>query len=345
MKKFANLHTVAAFILTILMITSILFSPGSRAASQPDATAAYQTVEAGVSQLFTQTAQAATPPATLTAAAIQTQVQARFDLALTTTALASKPANAQAADLILDPTINAIRSRDAKTATAPGWRSDTQFTAQTTISHAPVAFWTRPGSGFDWIYWSFAPPLTGRYEVFAMISTPANAPPRYTKLATYHLAHADGGSAVRINQAEKIGQSVSLGVYRFQTGEKYSVFLNDFTTEGANITIVADQLWVRPVSVQTEIIATTPTPQALKPNMSGLLAFTRADARLWPVPNVRSVKTYKTLKAEEPLTIIAGPLYGPIRTDSAQQGDWYQVQVGKDSLEYGWIWSGSFRFK
>lgn len=315
----------------------ISVTPQRNALSQTDST-----VEAGVNQLFTQTAQANFAPATQTVTAIQTSVQKRFNDALTATASRGSQTQAQFPDIILDPLV-ALHSRDAKTLTAPGWRNSSQFTAQTTIDHAAIAFWTKPGSGYDWFYWSFAPEFTGTYELFAVISTPVNAPAKYTQLATYHVSHADGGTAVNVDQSANMGQRTSLGKFRFQAGEKYAVFLDSNTSERGDWAIIADQLKIHPLSVTSEVVANTPTPQPLK-TVFGFKAFAKADARLWTAPNVQSSKKFKALKAGQELVVIAGPLYGSISSDTASQGDWYQVEVGQGTAIYGWIWSRGLSF-
>jgi hypothetical protein len=61
------------------------------------------------------------------------------------------------------------------------------------------------------------------------------------------------------------------------------------------------------------------------------------NARVWSAPDVASGSALYTLEPGQRVLVVAGPVRGPIRFDTDDQGDWYQVYV--DGQASGWVWS------
>jgi hypothetical protein len=80
---------------------------------------------------------------------------------------------------------------------------------------------------------------------------------------------------------------------------------------------------------------------ALPPEVR-LTARALADARVWNVPDVKNGDVIRTLAEGASVVIVAGPVTGPIRFDTADQGTWYQIaeagQIG------GWVWDARLDF-
>jgi hypothetical protein len=74
------------------------------------------------------------------------------------------------------------------------------------------------------------------------------------------------------------------------------------------------------------------------PPINARWAYTRANARLWSQPDVHSGQLLTTLDEWIAVTVLDGPAPGPIRFDTAEQGDWLQVRV-RDTNETGWVWA------
>ena len=67
-----------------------------------------------------------------------------------------------------------------------------------------------------------------------------------------------------------------------------------------------------------------------------LFATAGAHARVWRAPTIRSGVLY-TLAPGSHVMIIGGPVRGSIRTDTTDEGDWYEVyQTGRPA---GWVWA------
>lgn len=67
------------------------------------------------------------------------------------------------------------------------------------------------------------------------------------------------------------------------------------------------------------------------------LATAGPNARVWSAPNVRTGRILATLPEGSQVAILDGPVRGPIRVDTAAQGDWFQVQGSNQVV--GWVWS------
>lgn len=65
------------------------------------------------------------------------------------------------------------------------------------------------------------------------------------------------------------------------------------------------------------------------------------NARLWTQPNVQTGARLLDLPSGTGVVILAGPVEGPIRYDTADVGDWYQVAYNGQS---GWVWSARLDF-
>ena len=74
------------------------------------------------------------------------------------------------------------------------------------------------------------------------------------------------------------------------------------------------------------------------PPINVRLVYTRANARLWSQPDVRSGQILTTLEEGIAVSVLAGPVAGPIRLDTADRGNWLQVRV-PDTSESGWVWA------
>jgi hypothetical protein len=66
-------------------------------------------------------------------------------------------------------------------------------------------------------------------------------------------------------------------------------------------------------------------------------ATARANARLWSSPDVGTGSRLATLPLNTPMTVLAGPVRGAIRTDIVANGDWYRVVDAAGRI--GWVWS------
>lgn len=63
----------------------------------------------------------------------------------------------------------------------------------------------------------------------------------------------------------------------------------------------------------------------------------QANTRLWTAPDVQRGQVTVWVTEGARLTVISGPVRGPIRYDTADQGDWYYVTWGEIT---GWVWAG-----
>jgi hypothetical protein len=78
------------------------------------------------------------------------------------------------------------------------------------------------------------------------------------------------------------------------------------------------------------------------PPDASLTARALADARAWTVPNVKTGQIAATLAEGSSVVIVAGPVLGPIRLDTNDEGAWYQVyQTGQ---VVGWVWEARLDF-
>jgi hypothetical protein len=68
------------------------------------------------------------------------------------------------------------------------------------------------------------------------------------------------------------------------------------------------------------------------------------NARLWTVPDARKGSVVAFLDAGTQVTILAGPVRGPIRYDTPDEGDWYLVQPSQSTIT-GWIWADRLAFE
>ncbi len=67
-------------------------------------------------------------------------------------------------------------------------------------------------------------------------------------------------------------------------------------------------------------------------------AITQPNARLWTQPNVKSGSIRAYVPAGLHVTILTGPVLGPIRYDTADLGEWYYVQP-EGGFMPGWMWA------
>lgn len=65
-------------------------------------------------------------------------------------------------------------------------------------------------------------------------------------------------------------------------------------------------------------------------------ALAGENARVWTQPSVRSGEVMYTLPVGANVLIVAGPVTGPIRNDTSDQGEWVQVVWGPYAP--GWVW-------
>lgn len=70
-------------------------------------------------------------------------------------------------------------------------------------------------------------------------------------------------------------------------------------------------------------------------------ATTLENARLWSVPNVYQGAVLISLEPDALVTMLSGPVRGPISYQSDLAGDWYQVQSG---ITTGWVWGERLSF-
>ena len=78
------------------------------------------------------------------------------------------------------------------------------------------------------------------------------------------------------------------------------------------------------------------------PPVSGLTAWALADARVWSAPDVKTGEVAGTLVENSLVVIVAGPVRGPIRFDTNDEGDWYQVAQSGQVI--GWVWDARLDF-
>ncbi len=71
------------------------------------------------------------------------------------------------------------------------------------------------------------------------------------------------------------------------------------------------------------------------------LAVAQAGARLWEWSGVAEGHQLGTLAEGEPVAILAGPEQGPIRFDTDDVGEWWQVAQGD---QIGWVWAARLDF-
>lgn len=71
----------------------------------------------------------------------------------------------------------------------------------------------------------------------------------------------------------------------------------------------------------------------------GLPVTVLAHARLWSQPDAKNGDVLATFAAGSQAEILDGPVRGPIRLDTDDQGDWYQVRQG---VIIGWMWVERF---
>jgi hypothetical protein len=68
-----------------------------------------------------------------------------------------------------------------------------------------------------------------------------------------------------------------------------------------------------------------------------------ANARMWSAPDVKTGVRTVDLAAGTLVTVIGGPVRGPIRFDTDDQGNWYQVRRNMDG-QTGWVWEQRLAF-
>src|SRR5690606_7513026 len=69
------------------------------------------------------------------------------------------------------------------------------------------------------------------------------------------------------------------------------------------------------------------------------------NARAWSAPDVRSGAMVTTFAPGTQLIVLAGPVSGPIRFDTADTGNWFQVRaVNVAGGATGWVWENRLRF-
>ena len=67
-------------------------------------------------------------------------------------------------------------------------------------------------------------------------------------------------------------------------------------------------------------------------------AVTAGDnARFWSQPDVFAGSLGQSLASGQALRVVAGPIWGPIRLDSDDQGWWWQLAT-EDGSATGWLW-------
>jgi hypothetical protein len=75
------------------------------------------------------------------------------------------------------------------------------------------------------------------------------------------------------------------------------------------------------------------------------IATALENARAWSAPDVRSGDVVTTFAPGTQLMVLAGPVTGPIRLDTADTGNWFQVRaVNAAGGATGWVWENRLRF-
>lgn len=74
------------------------------------------------------------------------------------------------------------------------------------------------------------------------------------------------------------------------------------------------------------------------------LAVTLPNARLWSLPDAHTGQLLIHLAEGLSLPVIAGPVRGPVRFDTADRGDWYQVRLPSTG-NTGWVWAERLSFE
>jgi hypothetical protein len=88
-------------------------------------------------------------------------------------------------------------------------------------------------------------------------------------------------------------------------------------------------------------LALSPLPPETPPQ--ALIATTGEQARAWSAPDVKTGRITAFLPADMPLTVLEGPVQGPIRYDSDAMGAWYLVRWSYAGI--GWMWEGRLTFE
>jgi hypothetical protein len=61
------------------------------------------------------------------------------------------------------------------------------------------------------------------------------------------------------------------------------------------------------------------------------------NARFWSQPDVVAGSLGQSLASGQSLRVVAGPVWGPIRLDTDDQGWWWQLTT-EDGSATGWLW-------
>jgi uncharacterized protein YraI len=207
---------------------------------------------------------------------------------------------------------NAALSRVSATVEDSGWRAETKPSPSRT-SAAPrslPAYWTKPGTGKDWIRWSFTPQVAGDYRVSVYIPSLASSPPVNTRSARYRIDTANGTSTVSLNQQDSIGREVALGTFRFNAGFTYSVYLDDNTGETGSSAI----------AIAADTVAWTLASQTYEP--------------------IRAVRVVKPANRDEVFKVVSlwGALveYRDLLAPGANEYSTPTIQYGSVRLSFSW---------
>ncbi|NDJ61348.1 MAG: hypothetical protein GYB67_09495 [Chloroflexi bacterium] len=79
------------------------------------------------------------------------------------------------------------------------------------------------------------------------------------------------------------------------------------------------------------------------PHPTTITALVTVNARLWTAPNVHQGQVIVSLQAGTAVTVLRGPVSGPIQFSTGAVGDWYLVRPF-DTEILGWIWVGRLQF-
>jgi hypothetical protein len=69
------------------------------------------------------------------------------------------------------------------------------------------------------------------------------------------------------------------------------------------------------------------------------MATAHENARVWSEPSVQTGTVVTLLEPGSQVILIGEPVQGPVRIDSDDMGDWYQVRLPEETEPIGWVWA------
>jgi hypothetical protein len=68
-------------------------------------------------------------------------------------------------------------------------------------------------------------------------------------------------------------------------------------------------------------------------------AVTRPNARVWTEPSAQTGRLVTLLEPGSAVILIGEPVRGPVRLDTDDEDDWYQVRLPDETEPIGWVWA------